>query len=61
MGTLTYRGGKPRGYLGLAGTCRWCGGKLRHTDGRNGGYQGNGHFCSIRCGYQWAVERLGRP
>lgn len=22
------------------------------------GYGGNGIFCSIRCGYQWAVRRL---
>lgn len=25
--------------------------------GKPGAYQ-NGHFCSLRCGFQWAVRRL---
>jgi hypothetical protein len=82
MGTLTYGGGKPYGYAGRPGTCRWCGDKLRRTrvtagdsDKANptyqeevaswatvmadtpGAYQ-NGFFCSLRCGFQWAVRRL---
>lgn len=22
------------------------------------GYDGNGHFCSLRCGYEWAVQKV---
>jgi hypothetical protein len=30
MGTLSHHYGKPFGYKGLPGTCRWCGEKLRY-------------------------------
>jgi hypothetical protein len=62
-GTLSSRGGKPAGYIGKAGTCHWCGDRLRPEDpGGAGGYRDNGNFCSLRCGYQWAVRQMrGRP
>jgi len=68
MGTLSYAYGKPFGYHSVPGTCRWCGEKLireRYLDPAApldrtlypaGGYGGNGKFCSLRCGYQWAVR-----
>jgi hypothetical protein len=58
MGTLSYSYGKPYGYRGKEFTCQWCGDAL-HAERRGGGpgYRGNGWFCSIRCGYQWAVQR----
>jgi len=70
MGTLTWGFGKPYGYAGNPRTCFWCGDRLRRewvtdpdsaTPGAKiyltlGGYQGNGRFCSLRCGYQYAVR-----
>lgn len=59
MGTLSYSYGKPFRYRSVPGTCRWCGDKLRSENpGGRGGYRDNGRFCSLRCGYQWAVRRL---
>ena len=61
MGTLSFTYGKPFGYKGRIHTCRWCGDKLRPEDkGGAGGYRDNGIFCSIRCGYQWAVRTARR-
>jgi hypothetical protein len=82
MGTLSYGYGKPYGYKGERGTCRWCGDKLRFIRlvadaldqgnptyreepggyatiqaSRPGGYA-DGLFCTLRCGYQWAVRNL---
>ena len=83
MGTVSYSFGKPYGYTGKAGTCRWCGDRLVYrTFSRNllpgetweefhaipqsqkrsraydkPGYYGDGKFCGLRCGYQWAVRR----
>ena len=84
MGTLSYSYGKPFGYRGVPGTCRWCGQKLRYirvtaddsdkTDptyrdapysgasiraAKPGGYQ-DGLFCTLRCGYQWAIRAIQR-
>jgi len=57
MGTLSFSYGKPYGHKGRAGTCRWCGDPLRpENPGGNGGYRDNGLFCTLRCGYQWAVR-----
>lgn len=77
-GTLTYGFGKPFGWTGAPGTCRWCGEKLprtrvkkwvgwpegsrpdaspwRDTGRVEVGYQDNGKFCTLRCGYQWAAR-----
>jgi hypothetical protein len=60
MGTLSFTYGKPFGYADKPGTCRWCGDRLRPEEpGGVGGYRDNGRFCSLRCGYQWAVSFLG--
>ena len=82
MGTLSHAGGKPFGYKGRAGTCRWCGDKLRFATFHRSllpgetweeyhaipvrqkaerfydkpGPYGDGKFCSLRCGFQWAVR-----
>jgi hypothetical protein len=60
MGTTSWGYGKYFGYSGKPGTCRWCGDRLRREDegDQRRGYRDNGHFCSLRCGYQWAVARL---
>jgi hypothetical protein len=61
MGTLSFSYGKRYGYQGKTRTCRWCGGNL-HLENRTdmrGGYRDNGAFCSLRCGYQWAVANIG--
>ena len=76
MGTLTWGFGKPFGYEGKPGTCQWCGDRLRREKAidpksaepypgnvvllEQGGYQGNGLFCTLRCGYQWAIRALSR-
>jgi hypothetical protein len=61
MGTLSFTYGKPFGWRGEPGTCRWCGERLRRENpGGAGGYRDNGLFCSLRCGYQWAVRQLSR-
>ena len=61
MGTLSYSNGKRFGYTGRPGTCRWCGDKLRleFPEDTRGGYRDNGQFCSLRCGFQWAVRKFG--
>jgi hypothetical protein len=60
MGTLSFSYGKLYGYTGRAGTCRWCGDKLApEQDGWDPGYRGNGYFCSLRCGFQWAALQFG--
>ena len=60
MGTTSFSYGKPYGFRERAGTCRWCGDRLRpENPGGIGGYRDNGWFCSLRCGYQWAVRRAG--
>lgn len=44
------------------GTCLWCGRKLRKERfGQRLGDYGDGHFCGLRCAYQFAVRmaRLG--
>lgn len=51
MGTLSYSYGKPYGYKDEPDTCIWCGEKLI-----DGGYRNNTWFCTLRCGYQWAVR-----
>ena len=59
LGTLSHRGGKSFAHKGKPGTCLWCGDKLHpENEGGIGGYRDNGHFCSLRCGYQWAVRSL---
>lgn len=60
MGTLSYSYGKPFGYQDKPHTCRWCGDPLRREwpEDERGGYRDNGYFCSLRCGYQWAVALL---
>lgn len=57
-------------YDSVKGTCLWCGRKLRrfryrdaeHNEGKEWGDYGDGHFCGLRCGYQFAVRLadLGR-
>lgn len=49
------------------GTCVWCGQKLGYwidKDYRGGerGYAGKGHFCSLRCAFNYATRmvELGR-
>lgn len=40
--------------------CEWCGNILKYkyfTKGRDKHYRDD-IFCSIRCGYQWACERV---
>jgi hypothetical protein len=59
MGTLSHTHGKPQGYRGKPGTCRWCGCRLPRSEGPDGGYRDNGVFCSLRCGFQWAVRQFG--
>lgn len=50
--------------------CRQCGKALRRYSWRGGtpnlfGYVGRGHFCSLRCGWRFAIdaieERPGTP
>jgi hypothetical protein len=62
MGTTSVFYGKPFGYRNRPGTCRWCGDPLRREEPEyeRGGYRANGLFCSLRCGYQWAVRRIPR-
>ncbi len=47
------------GYLGIADTCLWCGGKLKkdHNNPDMGtvGVYGNGYFCSLACAYYFGV------
>lgn len=50
------------GYRGQPGTCLWCGRKLRKqwdfcTDV---GYQSNGKFCTLRCGFRFGVVMAHR-
>ena len=61
MGTLSFSYGKPYGYQGHPETCRWCGDKLtkERPDSSHNGYRGNGFFCSLRCGFQWAARQFG--
>ena len=57
---------EPFNYDSVKGTCLWCGRKLRayrwrHKDyakaqGKEWGDYGDGHFCGLRCGYQFAVR-----
>lgn len=67
MGT----GAGPIGYTGEAGSCLWCGRKLRRyrwpdlleahglpTDAR-GGYA-DGFFCGLRCGFEFGRELAAR-
>ena len=53
-------------------TCLWCGRKLKefidwhHEHTGMFGYEGDGHFCSLRCGYEFgntfaAIGRRLRP
>lgn len=44
---------KPRRPSNTAGTCLWCGERLRHG---GKGYEDNGYYCSLRCGYLFARE-----
>lgn len=61
MGTTSAYYGKPFAYRQVPDTCRWCGDRLkREFPDWNPGYRGNGKFCSLRCGYQWAV-RMAAP
>lgn len=40
--------------------CRYCGKPLRKDPYREGyGYCGEGVFCTLRCGYAWAVRKVG--
>lgn len=43
-----------------AGTCLWCGRKLRFVDkghpGNGRGYRGDGVFCGPSCGYRFALQ-----
>lgn len=60
MGTLSHGGGKPQGALADRGKpkhCRWCGERLPQESAGDtrGGYRDNGVFCSLRCGFQFAV------
>ena len=42
-------------------TCLYCGRKLRpDIIGRGLGYDGNGWFDTLRCGYKWALLVLER-
>jgi len=62
MGTLSFSNGKPEGHHSPGtpgdGTCAWCGELMRpeHPGCADLGYRGNGVFCSLRCGFQWAVK-----
>lgn len=57
---------EPFSYDGVPDSCLWCGRKLRAyryrgTDhakeaGLEKGDYGDGHFCGLRCGYQFAVR-----
>lgn len=42
------------------GTCLWCGRKLRPWGAPDAdlgtGYAGTGHFCSLSCGFRFAVD-----
>ncbi|ANS02871.1 hypothetical protein [uncultured Mediterranean phage uvDeep-CGR0-AD1-C239] len=46
--------------------CEWCGNRLPHQtepySKKDGGYgyAGNGYFCSLRCGFQYAIGEYGR-
>ena len=63
---------EPYSYDGVKDSCLWCGRKLRayryrdaeHNKGKGKekGDYGDGHFCGLRCGYQFAVRLadLGR-
>lgn len=43
-------------YQGKPGTCLQCGKVLKHEHGLPGpGYMADGLFCSISCGYRWAL------
>lgn len=53
---------EPFNYDNVKDTCLWCGRKLRAyryrkegEDKQRGDY-GDGHFCGLRCGYQFAVR-----
>lgn len=40
-------------------TCKRCGVKLRkYPYGEGYGYVGDGIFCTLRCGYGWAVAQV---
>lgn len=40
-------------------TCLYCGKQLRKAQFHDGlGYDGNGIFCTLRCGFAWAVRRV---
>lgn len=63
---------EPFSYEGEPDSCLWCGRKLRayrwrnedtaKAMGKERGDYGDGHFCGLRCGYQFAVRfaDLGR-
>jgi len=61
MGTLSFSNGKGEGHhtpnTPYDGTCLWCGEQMRLELPGNDkpGYRANGVFCSLRCGFQWAV------
>lgn len=41
----------------LPGSCRWCGRALRKSrDGKRLGDYGDGFFCGLRCGHDFAVR-----
>lgn len=44
-----------------AGTCLWCGDKLRKGRNKRGGLgdYGDGYFCGLRCGYSFGKAFAG--
>lgn len=39
--------------------CKYCGKRLRKAQFFEGyGYDGNGFFCTLRCGFGWAVWKV---
>lgn len=51
---------KPFHATNKPGTCLWCGHQLRKPQFWDGlGYDGNGHFCTLRCAAAFAIEMAG--
>ena len=48
---------RPFGFGGDKGTCYWCGVKLRYQwdSAKNVGHYSSGYFCTLRCGFRFAV------